>query len=280
MAPTRWSMVATPPSDFLTCRLHSLIRSSIHYSIHSPPPLKVLMRMNKTILRATAVGLAAIVTAVGANAQSDYPTRPVTIVVPFPAGGATDIAGRLVAEGLSKKWGKSVVVDNKPGAGGNIGSEFVARAAPDGYTIILGGDRIAQHQHVAVQEHALPPAQGFRAFDACNALPERNRGEQRCARQESSGVARALLRDGKHNYSYGSDGNGTASHLGMELIKQQAKVSLTHIPYKGSAPMLTDLLGGQIQVGITGMPAVTPFVKSGKLRVIAVTTGQAFLQRA
>jgi tripartite-type tricarboxylate transporter receptor subunit TctC len=226
--------------------------------------------------RATLVGAMTVTAPFAANAQSDFPSRPATIVVPFPPGGATDLAGRLIAEGLSKKWGKSVVVDNKPGAGGNIGSEFVARSPPDGYTIILGvtgSHSINTSLYKSMRYH---PLKDFEPVTLATIYPNAIVVNNSVPAQTLQELL-ALLKDPNNKYSYGSDGNGTASHLGMELLKQQAKVSITHIPYKGSTPMLTDLLGGQIQVGITGLPAVMPFAKSGKLRVIALTTPTRFL---
>ncbi|OZI71468.1 Bug family tripartite tricarboxylate transporter substrate binding protein [Bordetella genomosp. 12] len=223
-------------------------------------------------LLAGVLGLSATA---GALAQSTYPTRPVTIIVPFPAGGATDITARLVAEGLSKKWGQGVVVENRPGAGGNLGSEYVARAAPDGYTLVLGVTGSHGINTSLYKNMRYDPRKDFEpitqatlypnAIVVNNDVPAKNLPE-----------LIALLKKGVVQYSYGSDGNGTASHLGMELLKNQGNFALTHIPYRGSAPMVTDLLGGQIQVGITGLPAVQAYAKSGKLRIIGLTTGERF----
>ena len=222
---------------------------------------------------AGAVGL----TAAPAFAQGtdNFPTRPVTIVVPFPAGGATDITARLVAEGLSKKWGQAVVVENKPGAGGNVGSEYVARAAPDGYTLVLGVTGSHGINTSLYKNMRYDPIKDFEAITQATLYPNAiivNNDVPANNLQELI----ALLKKPDGHYSYGSDGNGTASHLGMELIKNQGKFELAHIPYRGSSPMVTDLLGGQIQVGITGLPAVQAYAKSGKLKIVALTTADRF----
>ncbi|MNX47702.1 Tripartite tricarboxylate transporter family receptor [compost metagenome] len=210
-----------------------------------------------------------------AQGTDNFPTRPVTIVVPFPAGGATDITARLVAEGLSKKWGQPVVVENKPGAGGNVGSEYVSRAAPDGYTLVLGVTGSHGINTSLYKNMRYDPIKDFEAVTQATLYPNAiivNNDVPANNLQELI----ALLKKPDAHYSYGSDGNGTASHLGMELIKNQGKFELSHIPYRGSAPMVTDLLGGQIQVGITGLPAVQAYAKSGKLKIIALTTANRF----
>ncbi len=225
---------------------------------------------------ALASGFGLVMASSAAMAQTAaFPTRPVTIVVPFPAGGATDIVGRLIAEGLSKKWGQSVVVDNRAGAGGNIGSEFVARAAPDGHTLVLGvtgshGINISLYKKMSYH-----PLRDFEPLTLATLYPNALVVNPSVPATNLRELV-ALIKAGKLNASYGSDGNGTASHLGVEMIKQQAGIEMTHVPYRGSAPMLTDLLGGQIPIGMTGLPAVQPYVKSGKLRLIAITTATRF----
>ncbi|SEJ69978.1 tripartite tricarboxylate transporter substrate binding protein [Achromobacter sp. NFACC18-2] len=225
---------------------------------------------------ATLAGAVGLVTAPAfAQGIDNFPTRPVTIVVPFPAGGATDLTARLVAEGLSKKWGQPVVVENKPGAGGNVGSEYVARAAPDGYTLVLGVTGSHGINTSLYKNMRYDPIKDFEAVSQATLYPNAiivNNDVPANNLQELI----ALLKKPDAHYSYGSDGNGTASHLGMELIKSQGKFELSHIPYRGSAPMVTDLLGGQIQVGITGLPAVQAYAKSGKLKIVAVTTAERF----
>ncbi|CAB3719180.1 hypothetical protein LMG3458_03799 [Achromobacter deleyi] len=216
----------------------------------------------------------------GASAMADediakFPSRPVTLIVPFPAGGATDITARLVAEGLSRKWGQSVIVENRPGAGGNLGSEYVARAKPDGYTLVLGVTGSHGINTSLYKNMRFDPRKDFEPITQATLYPNAIVVGNDVPAKNLTELIALIKKDG-NQYSYGSDGNGTASHLGMELLKNQGGFTLAHVPYRGSAPMITDLLGGQIQVGITGLPAVQPYAKSGKLKVIAVTTAQRF----
>ncbi|KNY09695.1 LacI family transcriptional regulator [Achromobacter piechaudii] len=244
---------------------------SITHATHARMPRRKVLGM-----LAVLAGAAGLVAAPAfAQDAGNFPTRPVTIVVPFPAGGATDITARLVAEGLSKKWGQAVVIENKPGAGGNVGSEYVARAAPDGYTLVLGVTGSHGINTSLYKNMRYDPIKDFEAVTQATLYPNAiivNNDVPANNLQELI----ALLKKPDAHYSYGSDGNGTASHLGMELIKNQGKFEISHIPYRGSAPMVTDLLGGQIQVGITGLPAVQAYAKSGKLKIIALTTANRF----
>lgn len=209
------------------------------------------------------------------DAAGNFPSRPVTIVVPFPAGGATDITARLVADGLSKQWGQSVVVENRPGAGGNIGSEYVARAAPDGYTLVLGVTGSHGINTSLYKNMRYDPRTDFEPLSQATLYPNAIVVNNDVPVNNLQELV-ALLKKGGVQYAYGSDGNGTASHLGMELLKSQGQFDIPHVPYRGSAPMVTDLLGGQIQVGITGLPAVQAYAKSGKLKIIALTTAERF----
>ncbi|MGU9989952.1 tripartite tricarboxylate transporter substrate binding protein [Bordetella avium] len=235
-----------------------------------------LSRRRALGMLATLAGAIGLVSAPAfAQGSDNFPNRSVTIVVPFPAGGATDITARLVAEGLSKKWGQPVVIENKPGAGGNVGSEYVSRAAPDGYTLVLGVTGSHGINPSLYKNMRYDPLKDFEAVTQATLYPNAiivNNDVPANYLQELI----ALLKNTDKYYSYGSDGNGTASHLGMELIKNQGKFELSHIPYRGSSPMVTDLLGGQIQVGITGLPAVQAYAKSGKLKIVALTTAERF----
>lgn len=237
--------------------------------------------LRRAAARAPLLPLIAVVTtltaAVPALAQdiSRFPERPVTIVVPFPAGGATDLTARLVADGLTKKWGRQVLIENRAGAGGNLGSEFVAKAAPDGHTLVLGVTGSHGINTSLYKDMRYHPLKDFEPLTQATLYPNAIVVNSSVPANNLRELVATLKKPGSH-YSYGSDGNGTASHLGMEMLKHQGKLELTHIPYRGGAPMLTDLMGGQIQVGITGLPAAQPFIKSGKLKLIAVTTAQRF----
>jgi tripartite-type tricarboxylate transporter receptor subunit TctC len=206
----------------------------------------------------------------GAWAQA-YPTKPIRLVVPFPPGGATDILARAVAQKLTDKWGQPVVVDNRPGAGGNIGSELVAKAAPDGYTLEMG--TVGTHAINASLYAKMPydHVKDFAPVILVAGVPnvlEVNPSLPVNTVQEL--IAYAKANPGKLNFA--SSGNGTSIHLAGELFKVMAGVQMTHIPYKGSGPALQDLIGGQVQLMFDNLPPSLPQIKAGKLRALAVTS--------
>ncbi|CAN7660447.1 tripartite tricarboxylate transporter substrate binding protein [Variovorax sp. LjRoot84] len=207
-----------------------------------------------------------------AAAQADdFPNKSIRIVVPFPAGGATDAAARLVATKMSEKWNQPVVVDNRAGAGGNVGSDFVAKSAPDGYTLVMGVTGSHAINTSLYSKMPYDPVVDFVAISQVAVVPNvlvvhpsvpvNNLAEL---------VALARREPGKLNYA--SLGNGTAAHLGMEMLKSAAGIEITHVPYKGSAPAVSDLLAGQVQMMVDGLPSALPHVKAGKLRAIALTS--------
>jgi len=213
-------------------------------------------------------GLCAILFALCAYSQ-DYPSRPVRIVVPFAPGGPNDIIVRLVAQKLTEAWGQPVVVENRAGAGGNIGTDAVAKAAPDGYTLLSVGPGsliinplLGKVPYDTARDFA-PVTLMARAPNALVAHPSLP------ANSVKELIALARLQPGRINY--GSGGNGSTPHLAGALFAAMAGIELTHIPYKGTAPAMADLIGGQVQIAFLGIPTVLPHVKSGKLRVLAVT---------
>jgi tripartite-type tricarboxylate transporter receptor subunit TctC len=229
--------------------------------------------MLKKTLAMTAVLATAWLAAPLAAQTTDFPNKPVRIVVPFPPGGATDITARVVAEKLSTKWGQPVVIDNKAGAGGNVGSDLVAKSAPDGYNIVLGVTGSHSINISLYKKMPYHPLNDFEPLTQATIYPNAIVVNPQVPANTLPELI-ALLKKEPGKFSYGSDGNGTASHLGMEILKARANVQLTHIPYKGSTPMITDLLGGTLMVGITGLPAVQQHLKAGKLKMIAITTPQ------
>jgi tripartite-type tricarboxylate transporter receptor subunit TctC len=230
--------------------------------------------MTVTMLRTLAAlaGIAALAGAAPVAAQAPaYPTKPIRLVVPFPPGGATDILARAVAQKLAETWGQSVVVDNRPGAGGNIGSELVARAAPDGYTLEMG--TVGTHAINSSLYAKMPydHVKDFAPVILVAAVPNVlvvNPAVPANSVQEL--IAYAKANPGKLNFA--SSGNGTSIHLSGELFKVMAGVQMTHVPYKGSAPALQDLLGGQVQLMFDNLPPSLPQIKAGKLRALGVTT--------
>lgn len=224
-----------------------------------------------TAARLTAWLVSGVVFAGAALAQPAYPGKPIRLVVPFPAGGSVDVTSRALAQKLSEQLGQQVIVDNRPGAGGNIGMDAVAKSAPDGYTLGMG----------ALSTHAVNPALFAKMpYDAVrdfapislvvitpnvlvtnpHALPA----------TDVSGIVSFAKANGKVNCASGS--NGSAGHLGCELFKLSTGAPVTHVPYKGSGPAMTDLLGGQVQMMFDNMASAMPQIKAGKLKAFAVTT--------
>ena len=219
-----------------------------------------------------ASGLSVAATAVvGPVEAQTYPTKPIRIVIPFPPGGTTDILGRIAAQKLSEALGQQVVADNRPGAAGNIGAEQVAKAAPDGYTLItLPGSTLTIHPSLYAK---LPfdPLKDFAPITILAAVPNALVVHPSLpVRNVKDLIAFAKSRPGQLNYA--STGAGQSTHLSMELFKTMAGVKITHVPYKGSAPAVADLLGGHVPMMFDNMPSALPHVKAGKLRAIAVST--------
>jgi tripartite-type tricarboxylate transporter receptor subunit TctC len=202
-------------------------------------------------------------------AEPPYPDRPVRLVVGFPPGGAADILGRLAAQQLSAGLGQQVVVDNRGGAGGLIATEITARANPDGYTLLFTSipHVINPHLYRQVSYDALKDFTPVIQFVAVPLMMAS--GPSLPAKTVKEVIAVARAKPGQLNY--GSGGSGSSSHLAMELLKSMAGVDMTHVPYKGTGPLITDMLGGQIGLTIASAVPLTPQVKSGKLRALGVT---------
>jgi len=221
------------------------------------------------ITRAACALLAAF--ALAAHAQAPYPNHPVRIVVPFPAGGTTDIIARAVAQKLTESTGQSFVVENRAGAGGNIGAELVAKAAPDGYTLLMG--TVGTHA-INSSLYAKMPYDHVKDFvpvilvaGVPNVL-EVNPSVPVNSMQEL--IAYAKANPGKLNFA--SSGSGTSIHLSGEMFKVMTGVQMAHVPYKGSSPALADLMGGQVQLMFDNLPSSLALIKAGKLKPLAVTS--------
>ena len=203
-------------------------------------------------------------------AQS-YPAKPIRIVVPFPAGGIADLFGRVIGQKFTEAWGQPAVVDNRPGAGGNIGADLVAKSPPDGYTLVTGS--IGTHA-VNVSLFSKLPYDPIRDFAPVSPIME---AEGLLVVHPSVPVKTvkeliALARARPGQIAYASAGHGTASHLSGELFKSMAKVDMLHVPYKGNVPAITDLLTGQTSLLFATMPTVLPQVQAGRLKAVAVTS--------
>lgn len=206
-------------------------------------------------------------------AAAQYPAKPVRLVVPFPAGSTPDIVGRTLGEKLREAWGQPIVVDNKTGAGGNIGTAEAAHAAPDGYTLLIGINGPIAVNRALYKELPYDPEKDLEPLSLLAS------GAQMLAVHPSVPAADlgqfiAYAKANPDKLSYGSVGAGSASHLTMELLKSQAGIALVHVPYRGFPPVVQDLLAGNIQATFAIIPAVLPQVKAGKLKALAVTSAR------
>ena len=229
------------------------------------------IRLVRTLVAAVIV-VASIGAGPVAHAQA-YPTKPITIIVPFPAGGGTsDLLARVIAQKLSEAWGQPVIVDNKPGASGNIGAAMVAKSPPDGYTLLMAAAAISTAP-------ALYKDPGFKLFENLTPLTVIGTVPFMLVVHPSLPVTNvaefiAYAKANPNKLSLGSGGNGTIPHLGGELFKMRAGIQFEHIPYKGGILAMNDLVGGQIQFTIDGGSHVVTQIEAGKIRLIAVTSAQ------
>ncbi|MBJ7264912.1 MAG: tripartite tricarboxylate transporter substrate binding protein [Burkholderiaceae bacterium] len=224
----------------------------------------------RAFARALVLLPVAALTSAPALAKSEYPDRPVRIVVGFPAGGSTDVVARIMARELTERLKQSFVVENRPGAGSNIAAEAVARSASDGYTLYFVAVTSAINQtlypnlNFDLMKDFAPVGFGAKVPNVLVVNP------QVPAKSVKELAHYARANPGK--LAFASSGSGTSIHMAGELFKLQAKVDVLHVPYKGSAPALTDLIGGQVQFDFDNMPSAWPHVQAGKLRALAVTT--------
>jgi tripartite-type tricarboxylate transporter receptor subunit TctC len=224
--------------------------------------------------RATALVLGAALAAISASATiaQNWPARPVTVIVPFPAGGNVDVLARAVASELSDKLGQQFIVDNRTGAGGNIGGAAVAKAAPDGYTILFGTPGPIATNKLMYKSLPYDPERDFTPVALVASSPLIIVANPNVpAKDLKELVAYAKANPGKLNV--GNPGNGTLGHITSELLQQHTGTKMTHVPYRGSSPLMTDVLGGQVDVSMDFMPTYLPLIADGKLRPLAVTSG-------
>ena len=217
--------------------------------------------------------LAAALASAAFAAHAQYPNKPIKMVVPFPAGGTTDILARAVAADLQKTFGQAVIVDNKAGAGGNIGSDYVAKAAPDGYTLLMG--TVGTHAINVALYPKMPydAVKDFAPVSLVAGVPN--------VLVSAPGYPIASVKDlidaakkAPDTITFASSGSGTSIHLSGELFKQLAGVQMTHVPYKGSSAALPDVMSGQVNVMFDNAPSVMQHIRGGKLKAIAVTSSK------
>ncbi|MGH8034066.1 MAG: tripartite tricarboxylate transporter substrate binding protein [Lysobacterales bacterium] len=232
--------------------------------------------MNKTTFTLATLlptlALAVLGLAASSAMAQAWPARPISLIVPFPAGGTTDVLARAVGQELSKSLGQPVIVESKPGAGATLGADFVAKSKPDGYTLLMG----AVHHTIATSVYRKLPydfQKDFAPISVVALVPNVlvvNPGAP--AKNVKELLALAKAEPGK--LTYGSNGNGTGQHLIGAQFEGMGGVQMLHVPYKGSGPLTTDLLGGQITMSFDTITPVLPHIKAGKLRALAVTTGK------
>jgi tripartite-type tricarboxylate transporter receptor subunit TctC len=228
-------------------------------------------RLTQTLLAGSAAVAVLYAASLRAQDGAAYPGRPLRLVVPLSAGGATDVLARFVGQGLTEAWGQPAIVDNRPGASGTIGAEFVAKAPPDGHTLLFGTTAIMAINPSLLPKQAFDTTRHFApvsmlvfsaiTLSAHPSLPVSNVKEL---------IALARARPGQ--LAYGSAGSGTPGHLIMETLKRSGRADIVHVPYKGAAPALNDLLGGHIPLMTSGLPNVMPHVRAGRLRSLAVAS--------
>jgi tripartite-type tricarboxylate transporter receptor subunit TctC len=230
----------------------------------------MMQRLAGLIARAAIALVCCAPFAVPDARAAGYPDRPVRIIVGYPAGGSTDIVARIIGNWLSTKLGQQFIVENKPGAGNNIGTELVAKATPDGYTLYLVNPAntinatLYKHLNYVFLRDIDPIANVIQVPNVMEVNPE--------VPVKTVAEFIAYVKANPDKINVASSGNGTSIHLSGELFKMMTGVKMTHVPYKGSAPMLTDLLGGQVQVTFDNLPSSIAHIKAGKLRALAVTT--------
>jgi tripartite-type tricarboxylate transporter receptor subunit TctC len=217
-----------------------------------------------------AFAAAAILLHTGPARAEPYPSRPVTLIVPQAAGGTNDIVGRLVGQKLGEVMNASVVVDNRPGAGGNIGTQLVAKGPKDGYTLLMTISSSQAINPALYKNAGFDPVKDFKPVGLIGAVPNVLLVNPSFPAKDFTEFLK-LARQKGANYQYASAGNGTLNHLLGEMLNSMAGISLQHVPYKGVAPALNDVLGGQLPIVFASLPSALSHIKAGKLRALAVS---------
>ncbi len=228
------------------------------------------MTSRRNAIRLVAIGLPALIALANSAAALDYPTRPVRFVVGYPPGGATDILARLIGQRLSERLGQQFVIENKPGAGNNIGTEAVVNAEPDGYTVLLinPANYINTSLYTNLKFNFVRDIAPVASFNRVPNVMTVNNDVP--AKTVPEFIAYVKANPGKVNMA--SSGNGTSVHLSGEMFMAMSNTKMQHVPYRGAAPAITDMLGGQVQVIFDNMPSIIQHIRSGSLRALAVTT--------
>jgi len=236
------------------------------------PDNRSLSRMNPRRRIPLALALLGALAPAYAQSPQKYPAKPIRLVLPFPPGGSTDIIARVVGQKLTEAWGQQVIIDNRPGAGGNVAAEFVARAAPDGYTLFqanvanaIGAGLYPKLNYSLTNDFAAVSQLATTPYVLLShpSVPAKNVREL---------IALAKARTGQLNYA--SAGAGSATHLSGELLKSMAGIDIVHVPYKGTGPAVTALLSGEVDLYFATVPAAAPMVKAARLRALGVSSAR------
>lgn len=225
--------------------------------------------ISRKLLAGLSLTTMACILPLAAHAEADYPQRPVTITVPFPPGGATDLLTRVVGDRLAQKWGQPVIIDNRPGGGTLIGSEAVARAKPDGYHLLMNISSLIQAPHLR-SSVVFEPTKALDPITEAATLSLIVVANN----QEPSNTPAELVENVRANpgkYSYGSYGAGSSGHMYMHIFNEQNGLDMVHVAYRGEAPSVTDLIGGQVPLVIMSGIGALPHLKTGKMKALAVT---------
>lgn len=237
----------------------------------SAPPRSGAHLTRRSVLAGGAAAFAAVPFLSSSSKAAAWPDRPVRFVVPFAPGGTTDILGRLVAQKLSEEYGQQFIIENKTGAGGNIAADFVAKSEPDGYTFIVGTPGTHAINKYVQKNMPYDPIKDIQPVTIIARVPNLfSVTPDVPAKSVAEFLALAKASPGK--YLYGTPGLGTTAHLSTELLKSMTGIDIVHVPYKGSAPALTDLVAGRVHLMIDNLPAVLPFAEAGSVRPLAIST--------
>ena len=234
------------------------------------------MKLTHSLFRVAMASLALlfVLAPIGVGAQS-FPSKPVKIIVPSTPGDGSDILARAIAQKLTERWGQPVLVENRPGAGGVVGTEAAARSPADGYTVIMGNAGSHAINQALYPKLSYDVVRDFAPITLVASAPNVFVVHPAVpARTVAEFIALAKKDPGK--YSFASGGNGSSAHLNGEMLKSLAGIDMTHVPYKGSSPAITDVISGQVQLMIGNLPPILPHIKSGKVRALGVTTTTRF----
>jgi tripartite-type tricarboxylate transporter receptor subunit TctC len=229
--------------------------------------------MNRRLLLIAIAAIPALAGPVGAQPSLPYPEKAIRLVVPFPPGGPTDVVARLIGTKLSERWSQAVIIENRAGAGGSIGAEAVARAAPDGYTLVMGSTANMAVNVTLHDKLGYDPLKDFAAINLAAVVPNLLVIDPAFPANSVAELV-AIAKSKPQAVTYASGGVGTPSHLAAELFKSMAGVDMLHVPYKGSIPALADVMGGQVTLMFDSMASALPFSRTGKLKALAQTGSQ------